>query len=174
MTWGKLCSFGGEREDGQLGRADFPQWALGGDTWVVGCPIPECTVIPEYNELNPDRHLSKFNSSKYGCYKPNCGLENLRFAYGHDEYMYRMLVHNKCKIPEAGLAMIRYHSCYPLHRGNAYEHFYAEGDEKIIESIIDFNQFDLYTKSDEKPDVGKLWPYYQGLIDEFCPGKLDW
>jgi inositol oxygenase len=27
-------------EEGQLGLADFPQWGLGGDTWVVGVPIP--------------------------------------------------------------------------------------------------------------------------------------
>jgi inositol oxygenase len=43
-----------------------------------------------------------------------------------------------------------------------------------LEWVIDFNQFDLYTKSDEKPDIEKLWPYYQDLIDEFMPGKLDW
>jgi inositol oxygenase len=67
---------------------------------VVGCPIPECVVLPELNELNPDRLNPKFNSSKHGCYKPNCGIDNLRYAYGHDEYMYRMLLHNRCKIPK--------------------------------------------------------------------------
>ena len=30
------------------------QWALGGDTWVVGCKIPDCVVMPEFNVLNPD------------------------------------------------------------------------------------------------------------------------
>jgi inositol oxygenase len=37
---GKIMYLWGAAEDGQLGLADFPQWGLGGDTWVVGVPIP--------------------------------------------------------------------------------------------------------------------------------------
>ena len=164
----------GTAEDGQIGEADFPQWALGGDTWVVGCSIPDSVVLPEFNELNPDKDNPQFNSTKYGCYEANCGLENLRFAYGHDEYMYRMLVHNKCPFPKEGLAMVRYHSCYPLHSKDEYRHLLAPGDEELINSVIDFNQFDLYSKADERPDLKTLWPYYQSLIDKYCPGKLSW
>jgi len=54
-------------------------------------------------------------------YKPKCGLKNLFFAYGHDEYMYRMLIHNKTTIPKEGLGIIRYHSCYPLHSKDEYK-----------------------------------------------------
>ena len=32
--------------------------------------------------------------------------------------------------------------------------------------------FDLYTKGHEIPDVEKLKPYYQGLIDKFIPGVV--
>lgn len=34
----------GKPEEGQSGRADGPQYCLGGDTWVIGCRIPDCTV----------------------------------------------------------------------------------------------------------------------------------
>lgn len=36
------------------------------------------------------------------------------------------------------------------------------------------SKFDLYTKSTELPDVEKLKPYYQSLIDKYCPGVLKW
>merc|ERR1719150_2380360 len=140
----------GEEKDGQIGRADFPQWGLGGDTWVVGAPIPKTVVFPEFNELNPDKDVPEYQGP-IGMYEAHCGIENLLFAYGHDEYLYRMLVHNKTSLPREGLAMIRYHSCYPLHK---------EGE---------FNQFDLYTKADKRPDVTELWPYYQRLIDKYIP-----
>ena len=92
-----------------------PQWALGGDTWVVGVPIPDDVVLPEFNKLNPD-------AGKYegpcGMYKPGCGLKNLKFAYGHDEYMYQV----RCSATPlttalssprvvATVAMVRYCGC---------------------------------------------------------------
>jgi inositol oxygenase len=73
------------------GTALGAQWALGGDTWVAGCRIPDCTVLPEFNKLNPDMANEKYNT-ELGIYQPHCGLENVKFAYGHDEYMYQMMV----------------------------------------------------------------------------------
>src|SRR3546814_15259086 len=51
---GKIMFLWGTPEDGQQGTADGPQWALGGDTWIVGCRLPNSMVFPEYNSLNPD------------------------------------------------------------------------------------------------------------------------
>lgn len=36
------------------------------------------------------------------------------------------------------------------------------------------SKFDLYTKCPDLPDVDQLRPYYQGLIDKYCPGVLRW
>jgi len=36
------------------------------------------------------------------------------------------------------------------------------------------SKFDLYTKSSGVPDIETLKPYYQGLIDKYIPGKLQW
>mmetsp|Transcript_39226 Transcript_39226/g.117958 ORF Transcript_39226/g.117958 Transcript_39226/m.117958 type:complete len:292 (-) Transcript_39226:597-1472(-) len=91
---GKIMFLWGTNEDGQDGTScDGKQWALGGDTWVVGCQIPDgdAVVFPEFNRLNPDMNDSRYNT-KYGMYEPHCGLDRLMFAWGHDEYMYRMLV----------------------------------------------------------------------------------
>lgn len=168
---GKCMYLWGDEADGQIGRADFPQWGLGGDTWVVGMPIPDTVVFPEFNVLNPD--AGKY-SAPCGMYTPNCGLKNLLFAYGHDEYMYQMLIHNKTTIPEEGLAMVRYHSCYPLHKEGEYKALLAPGDDDLLHWVRMFNEYDLYTKADKRPDVEALWPYYQGLIDKYIPGTLNW
>lgn len=35
------------------------------------------------------------------------------------------------------------------------------------------SRYDLYTKGETIPDIENLWPYYQGLIDKYCPGELE-
>jgi hypothetical protein len=47
-------------------------------------------------------------------------------------------------------------------------------DHEMFRWVRLFNQYDLYTKSDGRPDVQQLRPYYLELIDEFLPGTLDW
>lgn len=174
---GKVVFLWGTPEDGMACASDGPQWAVGGDTFVVGCRIPDSTVYPEFNELNPDMKDPRYTSEN-GVYSPGCGIMNLRFAAGHDEYMYRFLLQNNpplAAFPEA-LAIIRLHSCYPWHKGGAYRQFHKSdgSDDALLEAVRDFNQFDLYSKSDERPNLEKLWPYYQGLIDKYLPGELMW
>ena len=36
-----------------------------------------------------------------------------------------------------------------------------------------FSKYDLYTKSTKVPDVEKLKPYYQSLIDKYLPGVIE-
>lgn len=176
---GKIMFLWGNGEDGQDGYSpNGKQWALGGDTFVVGCEIPDFAVVfPEFNDLNPDMHDARY-SSKYGIYESNCGLDKLKFAWGHDEYMYRMLVANNCTIPQAGLDMIRYHSAYPLHDKGAYKHLLREEDEERINWVRLFNRFDLYTKdgsNDLRQSIEEILPYYRGLLQKYgLGGKLKW
>ncbi len=178
---GKIMFLWGTADDGQDGysRQGGRQWALGGDTFVLGCAIPDDAVVfPQFNALNPDMQNPQYNT-KYGIYEPQCGLDSLMFAWGHDEYMYRMLLANNCTIPVEGLDMIRYHSAYPLHDKYAYNHLLKVADNDRLEWIRLFNKFDLYTK-DNKNDirgdfVTELWPYYQGLLEKYgLGGKLMW
>lgn len=83
--------------------------------------------------------MCRYNT-EMGIYAPGCGIENLLFAWGHDEYMYRMLVANGATIPKEGLAMIRYHSAYPWHDKGEYAHFMAPGDEELLRWVKEFNK----------------------------------
>jgi hypothetical protein len=40
-------------------------------------------------------------------YEENCGLDKVTMSWGHDEYMYRMLQHNKSTLPEEAFYIIR-------------------------------------------------------------------
>ena len=71
-------------------------------------------------------------------YKPNCGLSNVLMSFGHDEYMYRVLVANGCKIPDEGLAMIRFHSFYPWHTEGAYDYLCNDKDREMLQWIRTF------------------------------------
>lgn len=174
---GKIMFLWGSGEDGQDGYSPKgKQWALGGDTFVVGCAIPNNAVVfPEFNKLNPDMSDPRYNS-EYGIYEPHCGIDQLMFAWGHDEYMYRMLVANECTLPAEALDMIRYHSAYPWHDKGAYKHLMAEEDEERIEWVKLFNRFDLYTKDgDNSLELEEVWPYYKGLCAKYgLDGKLMW
>ncbi|KAM4676093.1 inositol oxygenase [Discoglossus pictus] len=76
-----------------------PQWAVVGDTFPVGCKFQESIVFSETFKDNSDTQHPVY-STKYGIYKPNCGLENVLMSWGHDEYMYQVLKYNKSSIPE--------------------------------------------------------------------------
>jgi inositol oxygenase len=160
---GKIMAFYGE-----------PQWAVVGDTFVVGCKWTENIVYRDesFNE-NPDGNNPKYNT-KYGMYSPNTGLENLMMSWGHDEYMYKVLKHNNSTLPEQALNIIRYHSFYPWHTSNDYEHLMKPEDDETKQWVLRFNRYDLYTKSSIIPDLDALWPYYQSLIDKYIPGIIEW
>jgi len=150
------------------------QWAVVGDTYPVGCAFGESIVYRQSTfQYNSDLYDSRYNT-KCGIYSEGCGLGKVQMSWGHDEYLYRVLVNHGATLPEEGLAMIRYHSFYPWHTGGDYYHLCNEKDLKIMEWVREFNKFDLYTKADTVPDVDKLKPYYQSLVDKYIPGVVSW
>jgi inositol oxygenase len=159
--------------DPDLGLVGLPQWAVVGDTFPVGCKFDESIVFHKHFEGNPDNSDERYNS-KYGMYAPNCGLENVLFSWGHDEYIYQVCVRNKSSIPKEGLYMLRFHSFYPWHRNGAYGHLTNEEDERLLEWVLKFNQYDLYSKSDEIQVTDELLRYYKNIVDKYFPGKLNW
>lgn len=147
-----------------------PQWAVVGDTFPVGCAWSDKIVYREFFSANPDGQVAGYQTAT-GMYEAGCGLRNVHLSWGHDEYMYMVA---KDYLPEEGLAMIRYHSCYPWHREGAYGHLMDATDERLLPWVQEFNPFDLYTKSAGRPDVGALRPYYEELIGKYFPGKVRW
>jgi inositol oxygenase len=114
-----------------------PQWSTVGDTFPVGCKFSEKCVFHELFKDNPDASHPIY-SAVNGMYEPNCGLDKVMMSFGHDEYMYRVLVGNGCKLPEEALYMVRYHSFYPWHTGGAYSHLCNDKDMEMIKWIREF------------------------------------
>lgn len=145
-----------------------PQWAVVGDTFPTGCKHSDKIVYPEFFEFNPDSKDERYNT-KYGVYSPNCGLDNVKMSWGHDEYIYQMM---KNYLPEEGLYMLRYHSFYAQHRENAYAHLMNEHDHKLFEWVDKFNPYDLYSKVPVPPNAKELRPYYEDLVAKYLPSTL--
>ena len=142
------------------GTSTAQQWSVVGDTWIVGCAMPESMIYPELNAESPDAmHLDR--TSELGIYERGCGLDATLCAFGHDEYMYNVLVGNNCPIPEEGLYMIRFHSFYPWHKEREYTWMENEKDREMMPWVLEFNKFDLYSKADEYPDIEKCRLYYE-------------
>jgi inositol oxygenase len=153
-----------------LGLWGEPQWAVVGDTFPVGCAYSDKVVYAEFFAANPDSQNPLYQSET-GIYREGCGLDRVHFSWGHDEYLYQVV---REYLPEESLYMIRYHSCYVIHQQRQYEHLMNARDKEMFQWVRAFSPYDLYSKSDERPDVATLKPFYEELIAEFFPAKLRW
>lgn len=146
------------------------QWDVVGDTFPVGCRFdPDSIIYPGTFDNNPDSHDAIY-STEHGIYTPGCGLDNVLLSWGHDEYLYH-ICREQSTLPPAALAMIRYHSFYPWHTAGGYRWMMNEKDEEMLEAVKAFNPYDLYSKSDDLPQVEELKAYYLELTDEFFPPR---
>ena len=151
---------------------DEPQWAVVGDTYVVGCEFPKSIVC--YETLVQNNDYGKYN--KNGIYEEGCGLDKLYITFGHDEYLYRVLQLNKDKhkLSQKSMDIIRYHSFYPWHSENEYSQFMKESDKEILKNVIDFNNFDLYSKDDDTDITYEIKKYYDNILNEYFNDELKW
>jgi inositol oxygenase len=136
----------------------------------VGCAYSDRVVFAEYFAENPDAQNPEYQTP-CGIYAEGCGLRNVHLSWGHDEYLYQVV---KEYLPAPALAMIRYHSFYPWHREGAYTQLTNAEDAASLVAVRAFNPYDLYSKTDERPDVQALEPYYRELIAEYFPPLLSW
>lgn len=146
-----------------------------GDTFVVGCQFSDKIIFSDTFKHNPDTQNPKY-MTKFGIYSQGCGIQNLILSYGHDEYLYQVLKKNKTHLKDTFLNIIRYHSFYPWHTEKCYVEFMnGAEDQKLMDDILDFNQFDLYSKEDDAfvltPDIKA---YYARLLDIYFPNVLAW
>lgn len=146
------------------------QWDVVGDTFPVGCAFDDRIIYGNKSfASNPDFN-DPIYSTKEGIYTPGCGLDNIMLSWGHDEYLYHV-VKDQSTLPAEALAMIRYHSFYPWHQQGAYREFMNEKDHEMLKAVKRFNPYDLYSKSDERPNIEELkvclpqimWTYHQRL-----------
>jgi inositol oxygenase len=150
-----------------------PQFATAGDTFVIGCRPADSIVLRDctfqnYADLKDERY-----NTECGIYEPHCGFDNVTMSWGHDEYFYQVVKnHPENHLPDVAMYILRFHSFYPFFEGGEYQHIANERDNKMLHWLRVFNKYDLYSKADVIPDMEKLKPYYQGLINKYLPGKL--
>lgn len=147
-----------------------PQWGVVGDTFPTGCAYSEAVVFPEYFQDNPDSKDPMYQT-KYGIYEPNCGLDKVTMSFGHDGYIYQAM---RNYLPMQALYMLRYHSFYAWHRHGAYDYLCNDQDREMLQWVLKFNPYDLYSKGHTKPNLTELKPYYDDLFAEFFPEKIAW
>jgi inositol oxygenase len=147
-----------------------PQWAVVGDTFPVGCAFSGKVVFAEFFADNPDQDVPAYQTP-CGIYEPGCGLDRVHLSWGHDEYLYQVV---RDYPPDEALYRIRYHSFYAAHGEGAYGHLFDERDRAGFAWVHAFNPYDLCSKSPVRPDVGRLRPYYQELLEEYFPPQLCW
>jgi len=155
-----------------------PQWAVVGDTFPVGCAFSDKIVFPEFFADNPDSQIPPYQTL-YGIYEPNCGLDNLKMSWGHDEYLYQWAIKNQTSLPPMALKVMRFHSFYAWHNKGAYQRLLKPEDEETLVWVKRFSASDLYSKADELPTKeyieSTLRPYYGKLIEKYFPREiLDW
>jgi inositol oxygenase len=174
---GKIMHLWGRKRHGMT---NLKQWGLVGDTFIVGCPIPNTIVYPEFNLLNPDHVTFSTTNNKYGIYTQHCGLDKCLISWGHDEYLYKVIInqinHNpdfKHSLPEEALYIIRYHSLYLWHDKEEYQHLVNQKDRDNLPWLKKFNKYDLYTKENKKINYQELKEYYDLLLKSFF-STLDW
>jgi inositol oxygenase len=147
-----------------------PQWAVVGDTFPLGCAFSPKIVYPDLFAGNPDTRVADY-STPLGIYEEGCGLDRVHLSWGHDEYLYHVV---REWLPEPALAMIRYHSFYAWHQEGEYRLLMNEDDRRALEWVREFNPYDLYSKTESRPDLATLRPFYEDLVAEFLPDDLLW
>lgn len=149
-----------------------PNWSVVGDTYILGCEFPKSIVYRDTLQKSPDAH--KYLGS--GIYEKKCGLNNTVVSFGHDEYLYLVLQcnRNRHNISQKYMNVIRYHSLYPWHTGGGYRDLMNENDEETLKNVLEFNEFDLYSKEDPIKIDDTIVAYYDKLLDEFFYDDLYW
>ncbi|KAI7883940.1 DUF706-domain-containing protein [Lichtheimia hyalospora FSU 10163] len=146
------------------------QWTVIGDTFPVGCKHDERILFSQFFDNNPDSNHPVYGT-EHGIYKPHCGLTNVYLSFGHDEYMYMV-----CKdyLPPEALFIIRYHSFYSCHLEGAYAWLLSQQDMQMMKWVKTFLRYDLYSYSEQVPDLNSIKPFYEELIREYFPDKIRW
>ena len=162
---GKIMYKKGDDSEG-IGKKE--QWAMVGDTFFVGCKLPDGIIFPEFNKENPDMKNDKYNTD-LGIYSEGCGLDNMMCSWGHDEYLYRILTSEKNpnSLPKEALYIARYHSLYAYHDKKEYFRFQSNKDKKMFNLLKKFNKYDLYSKCDDIYDIDMLKQYYMDLVNKY-------
>ncbi|HEY8548858.1 MAG TPA: inositol oxygenase family protein [Vicinamibacterales bacterium] len=142
-----------------------------GDQWPVGCAPSDQIVCSHFFAENPDTHHPVYGT-KLGVYEEGCGLDNVVMSFGHDEYLYRVLLDGRKEggttLPLEALHPIRYHSSYVIHTAGQYEYLLNDRDREWMPILHKFrDHIDLYTKRGETAGLERHLPGIWEVVDRY-------
>lgn len=154
------------------GQSEKFQWGTSGDTWILGYPIPKGPKRGQKGIVYPElEYIKEIDPNIYD----KCGISNVKWSWGHDEYLYRVLK-DQSKFSNEALSIVRYHSAYLWHREGLYKELMNPCDEEILKMVQKFNHYDLYTKVN-KPFTNEhletLMKYYEKLFEKYIGSYLE-
>ena len=68
-----------------------------------------------------------------------CGLESAMASWTSSEYMYRMLKHNNCGLPDEGFKLLKLGALVDWHTHGRHDEFSDDSDEQVRQSVADFH-----------------------------------
>ena len=149
---------------------NLPIWLAAGDIYPLGCKFSTKIPFAEFFAENEDYNVY---TTDLGIYTENLGFDNTEFCFGHDEYLFQLLLQNKCQLPDEALYIIRYHSFYSWHRDLEYQNLASEKDWNMLKFLQSFSKCDLYSKEEfSASDLMQKLPYYEKLIDKYFPSRI--
>ena len=150
------------------GTSTTHQWGILGETFILGCKLPDSCIYPHMNWGNPDL-MNKFIDIELGIYTTNCGLTNCKMSWGHGEYLYHVVKNHTNRFPQAGLWCIRYQELYPWHTHSDYSHLTDSFDDMYLYWVR------LLVGYKKTPIDGKITfdrDYCSSLVTEFLGPSL--
>ena len=155
----------------------FPEHFSVGDIYPLGCKFQESNI---YYEKNYHTYSCDYNNLDYntlnGIYKENCGFNNVEMTFSHDYYLYQILTRSNTNLPAEALYIVRYHSFYSWHTPRngvrAYTNLANETDWKNLPLLKLFQKNDLYSKTEDLPNISSLESYYKNLTYKYITDVL--
>lgn len=142
------------------------QWGITCNSFILGCLIPKTAIYPSYNCMNSDMQNKEYNT-KNGIYEKKCGLDNTISSWNHGEYLYHILVYNKCTLPPEALHIIRYQLLALYHEKNEYFQFQSDTDIEYLKWIKLFSKYKDMSKNYTIYNLEELKEYYSTLFDKY-------
>lgn len=147
-----------------------PAWAVGGESFPVGCRFSSKITDHQYFSVNPDRRNRTY-ATDLGIYAPNCGLGAVYMSWSGPEYLHMVLALNKTTLPPEALFVARHQRHGALLRGG-YRQFMDAQDVAGLQWLERFLQVQpsVVALSDD------VRAYYDALAAQFFPegGVLRW